>query len=55
MYEHSKTYRLRLDFPGDPSSLYVSIDKLAFNFDVELVDSLDQTERGEGGLGSTGK
>ena len=28
---------------------------LSYSFDVELVDSLDVTERGEGGLGSTGK
>ena len=28
---------------------------LSYNFDVKIVDSLDETERGEGGLGSTGK
>ena len=28
---------------------------LNYDFGVELVDSLDETERGEGGLGSTGK
>jgi len=28
---------------------------LSYNFDVELVDSLDKTERGECGLGSSGK
>ena len=28
---------------------------LSYNFSVTLVDSLDETERGEGGLGSTGE
>ena len=28
---------------------------LSYDFSVELVESLDETERGEGGLGSTGK
>jgi len=28
---------------------------LSYDFEVEMVDSLDETERGEGGLGSTGK
>tara|TARA_B100000073_G_scaffold57462_2_gene42558 strand:- start:2575 stop:3036 length:462 start_codon:yes stop_codon:yes gene_type:complete len=33
----------------------ICMPDLSYSFDVELVDSLDHTERGEGGLGSTGK
>ena len=33
----------------------ICMPALSYNFDVKLVDSLDETERGEGGLGSTGK
>jgi len=33
----------------------ICMPDLSYNFDVELVDNLDETERGEGGLGSTGQ
>ena len=33
----------------------ICMPDLSYNFNVELVECLDDTERGEGGLGSTGK
>ena len=33
----------------------ICMPDLSYDFNVELVESLDHTERGEGGLGSTGK
>ena len=33
----------------------ICMPDLSYSFNVQLVDSLDHTERGEGGLGSTGK
>ncbi len=33
----------------------ICMPDLSYNFNVQLVESLDHTERGEGGLGSTGK
>ena len=33
----------------------ICMPDLSYNFNVTLVDSLDETERGEGGLGSTGE
>ena len=33
----------------------ICMPDLSYNFNVALVDSLDETERGEGGLGSTGE
>lgn len=33
----------------------ICMPDLSFHFNVQLVDTLDETERGEGGLGSTGK
>ena len=35
--------------------IQICMPDLSYDFDVRLVDSLDETERGEGGLGSTGK
>jgi len=33
----------------------ICMPNLSYDFNVELVNSLDKTERGEGGFGSTGK
>jgi len=33
----------------------ICMPNLSYHFNVELVDTLDKTERGENGLGSTGK
>lgn len=33
----------------------ICMPDLSYDFNVQLVESLDHTERGEGGLGSTGK
>ena len=33
----------------------ICMPDLSYDFSVTLVDSLDETERGEGGLGSTGE
>ena len=33
----------------------ICMPDLSYHFNVTLVDSLDETERGEGGLGSTGE
>ena len=33
----------------------ICMPNLSYDFNVKLVDSLDETERGEGGLGSTGE
>jgi dUTP pyrophosphatase len=33
----------------------ICMPDLSYHFNVQLVESLDDTERGEGGLGSTGK
>jgi len=33
----------------------ICMPNLSYDFNVELVDSLDETERGDGGFGSTGK
>jgi len=41
--------------PSGDRLVQICMPDLSYDFSVSLVDNLDETERGEGGLGSTGK
>jgi dUTP pyrophosphatase len=41
--------------PAGDRIVQICLPELSYDFQVNLVDSLDNTERGEGGLGSTGQ
>ena len=41
--------------PSGDRLVQICMPDLSYDFSVSLVDNLDETERGEGGLGSSGK
>lgn len=50
---HNDSHSYQIIYPGDRIAQFILMEK--FLCDWEVVEELDDTDRGDGGFGSTGK